>query len=92
MDLREATLKRSFSELEPWQTPFVVLYGLMPPAGPGGRFGVQICEVSESRKQCAHYADLRQTRREAEKLLRFLYENAVLPAHLAGVVQDLMTQ
>lgn len=89
MENNKMILKKQFSELQPWQTQYTLVYELQPSMKKDGKFGVKICEVHENKSQSAHYAEIFSTWQQAETFLRFLYENAISPTQLECVVQDL---
>ena len=92
MNFRKTILKRTFSDFQPWQTAGLVVYRLLSPQPPDGAYGIQICELRAGCRPRTRHVRLFTPRRQALRMLRFLWENAVLPAQLEAIVQDLAAE
>ena len=92
MESSKVLFERTLTEIAPLQTESKLRYMLDVVCVGSRKYGVKI---SQSMRDCVYEARcsaLCSTQAQCQKLLRFLYENAVTPMHLEGVIQDLCVQ
>ncbi|MEG1550288.1 MAG: DUF6514 family protein, partial [Ruthenibacterium sp.] len=84
--------KRKFSQLGAMQQEKELTYALVSNGVYDTGYGVCVAEHSVHTSSTQTVKNITQTRKSAERVLLFLYENAITPAVLQDVLQDLEAQ
>ncbi|MEG0911233.1 MAG: DUF6514 family protein [Ruthenibacterium sp.] len=92
MELNDLVYKRKFSQLGAMQHEKELTYALVSNGMYEAGYGVCVAEHSAYTSSTQTVKNITQTRKVAERVLLFLYENAITPAVLQDVLQDLETQ
>lgn len=92
MESSRVVFERTLTELEPLQSSSHLRYMLDDLHGGVRRYGVRITQSMCDRVDEARCAGLCTTLQQCHRLLRFLYENAIMPIHLESVIQDICSQ
>ena len=92
MESSKVVFERTLTDLEPLQSPSHLRYMLDDMHSGVRRYGVRISQSMRDRVDEARCSALCTTWQQCHFLLRFLYENAVTPVLLEGIIQDICSQ
>lgn len=92
MELNDLVYRRKFSQLGAMQQSKELTYALVSNGMYETGYGVCVAEHSDHTSSTQTVKNITQTRKIAERVLLFLYENAITPSILQDVLQDLEAQ
>ncbi|NCC06841.1 MAG: hypothetical protein EOM30_02055 [Clostridia bacterium] len=90
MEISDLLYKRKFTAFGHIQPEKELAYCIVTDGADNGKYGVAVTQYTKRTTETQAVKDITKSRKAAEKVLLFLYENAITPAVLPEIMHDIV--